>query len=119
MSQPTTQSPASMNEAPQYQPEYQGGYDMAPQYDMAPPMSENPAPAQQAPQQAQPQESAPAPARGNLSGLRHQLRSQRQGQQQAPTQSGGPKKSNATSAQKESVIDRLAQLHGNSAPGVA
>ncbi|GAK24395.1 LOW QUALITY PROTEIN: DNA polymerase III subunits gamma and tau [Vibrio sp. JCM 19052] len=115
MSQPATQSPASMNEAPQYQPEYQGGYDMAPQYDMLPPMSENPAPAQQAPQQAQPQESAPAPARGNLSGLRHQLRSQRQGQQQAPTQSGGPKKSNATSAQKESVIDRLAQLHGNSA----
>ncbi|CAH1597919.1 DNA polymerase III subunit tau [Vibrio owensii] len=115
MSQPTTRSPASMNEAPQYQPEYQGGYDMAPQYDMAPPMSENPAPTQQAPQQAQPQESAPAPARGNLSGLRHQLRSQRQGQQQAPTQSGGPKKSNATSAQKESVIDRLAQLHGNSA----
>lgn len=115
MSQPATQPPASMNEAPQYQPEYQGGYDMAPQYDMAPPMSENPAPTQQAPQQAQPQESAPAPARGNLSGLRHQLRSQRQGQQQAPTQSGGPKKSNATSAQKESVIDRLAQLHGNSA----
>ncbi|MDA0380990.1 DNA polymerase III subunit gamma/tau [Vibrio owensii] len=115
MSQPTTHSPASMNEAPQYQPEYQGGYDMAPQYDMAPPMSENPAPTQQAPQQAQPQESAPAPARGNLSGLRHQLRSQRQGQQQASTQSGGPKKSNATSAQKESVIDRLAQLHGNSA----
>ncbi|MFM2622683.1 DNA polymerase III subunit gamma/tau [Vibrio owensii] len=115
MSQPATQSPASMNEAPQYQPEYQGGYDMAPQYDMAPPMSENPAPTQQAPQQAQPQESAPAPARGNLSGLRHQLRSQRQGQQQASTQSGDPKKSNATSAQKESVIDRLAQLHGNSA----
>lgn len=115
MSQPATQSPAPMNEAPQYQPEYQGGYDMAPQYDMAPPMSENPAPTQQAPQQAQPQESAPAPARGNLSGLRHQLRSQRQGQQQASTQSGGPKKSNATSAQKESVIDRLAQLHGNSA----
>ncbi len=115
MSQPTTQSPASMNEAPQYQPEYQGGYDMTPQYDMAPPMSENPAPAQQAPQQAQPQENAPAPARSNLSGLRHQLRSQRQGQQQASTQSGGPKKFNATSAQKESVIDRLAQLHGNSA----
>ncbi|QLK46364.1 DNA polymerase III subunit gamma/tau [Vibrio owensii] len=115
MSQPATQSPASMNEAPQYQPEYQGGYDMAPQYDMAPPMSENPAPTQQAPQQSQPQESTPAPARGNLSGLRHQLRSQRQGQQQASTQSGGPKKSNATSAQKESVIDRLAQLHGNSA----
>ncbi|MFN1618700.1 DNA polymerase III subunit gamma/tau [Vibrio rotiferianus] len=116
MSQPAAHNPSAMDEAPQYQPEYQGGYDMVPpQYDMTPPVSENPAPTQQAPQQAQPQESAPAPARGNLSGLRHQLRSQRQGQQQAPTQSGGPKKSNATSAQKESVIDRLAQLHGNSA----
>ncbi|MGR5210126.1 DNA polymerase III subunit gamma/tau [Vibrio rotiferianus] len=116
-SQPAPHNPNAMNEAPQYQPEYQGGYDMVPpQYDMAPPVSENPAPTQQAPQQPQPQESAPAPARGNLSGLRHQLRSQRQGQQQAPGQSGGPKKSNATSAQKESVIDRLAQLHGNSAP---
>jgi DNA polymerase-3 subunit gamma/tau len=83
---------------------------------MAPPMSENPVPTQQVPQQAQPMpENAPAPARGNLSGLRHQLRSQRQGQQQATTQNGGPKKPNATSAQKESVIDRLAQLHGNSA----
>ncbi|UTZ22357.1 DNA polymerase III subunit gamma/tau [Vibrio campbellii] len=117
-SQPAAHNPVTMNEAPQYQPEYQGGHDMAPQYDVAPPISENPAPTQQAPQQAQPQESAPAPARSNLSGLRHQLRSQRQGQQQqqqAPGQSGGPKKSNATSAQKESVIDRLAQLHGNSA----
>ncbi|NOH67458.1 DNA polymerase III subunit gamma/tau [Vibrio rotiferianus] len=116
MSQPAAHNPSAMDEAPQYQPEYQGGYDMVPpQYDMAPPVSENPAPTQQAPQQAQPQESAPAPARGSLSGLRHQLRSQRQGQQQAPNQTGGPKKSNATSAQKESVIDRLAQLHGNSA----
>ncbi len=109
MSQPVTQ-----NEAPQYQPEYQGGYDMAPpQYDMAPPMSENPAPTQHAPQQSQPQQSAPS--RGNLSGLRHQLRSQRQGQQQATTPTGGPKKPKAAPAQKESVIDRLAQLHGNSA----
>ncbi|MEF1260637.1 DNA polymerase III subunit gamma/tau [Vibrio harveyi] len=100
--------------APQYQPEYQGGYDMAPpQYDMAPPMSENPAPTQHAPQQAQPQQSAPS--RGNLSGLRHQLRSQRQGQQQATAPTGGPKKPKAAPAQKESVIDRLAQLHGNSA----
>ncbi|CAH1605216.1 DNA polymerase III subunit gamma/tau [Vibrio jasicida] len=117
-SQPLSQAAQQpTNEAPSYQPEYQGGYDMAPpQYDMAPPMSENPVPTQQVPQQAQPMpENAPAPARGNLSGLRHQLRSQRQGQQQATTQNGGPKKPNATSAQKESVIDRLAQLHGNSA----
>ncbi|PMO36132.1 DNA polymerase III subunit gamma/tau [Vibrio sp. 10N.222.52.B12] len=110
-SQPLSQAAQQpTNEAPSYQPEYQGGYDMAP------PMSENPVPTQQVPQQAQPMpENAPAPARGNLSGLRHQLRSQRQGQQQATTQNGGPKKPNATSAQKESVIDRLAQLHGNSA----
>ncbi|WP_199450418.1 DNA polymerase III subunit gamma/tau [Vibrio harveyi] len=106
------QTPAA--QAPQYQPEYQGGYDMAPpQYDMAPPMSENPAPTQHAPQQSQPQQSAPS--RGNLSGLRHQLRSQRQGQQQATAPTGGPKKPKAAPAQKESVIDRLAQLHGNSA----
>ncbi|EDP59226.1 DNA polymerase III subunit gamma/tau [Vibrio sp. AND4] len=115
--QSATYNPAIMHEAPQYQPEHQDGYDMAPpQYDMAPPMSENPAPTQQAPQPSQSQEGAPAPARSSLSGLRHQLRSQRQGQQQsAAAPNGGPKKSNATSAQKESVIDRLAQLHGNSA----
>lgn len=81
-----------MQEAPQYQPEYQPAeYEVPPaQYDMAPPMSENPAPQAQ-PQQASERVQA-APSRGGLSGLRHQLRSQRQGlQQSAPQQSGGPK----------------------------
>ncbi|WP_438472051.1 DNA polymerase III subunit gamma/tau [Vibrio alginolyticus] len=98
------------------QPEYQAsGYEtVPPQYDMAPPMSENPAPQHETPPQ-QMQESVSTPARGGLSGLRHQLRSQRQGLQQNTPQNGGSKKPKAASAQPESVIDRVAQLHGNSA----
>ncbi|MGY0613953.1 DNA polymerase III subunit gamma/tau [Vibrio sp. FJH11] len=122
VSQPMANNPAPMLEEPQYQPDYQpGGYEMAPaQYDMAPPVSENPVPESVSQPSAQPQQvadSAPAaPARGGLSGLRHQLRSQRQGlQQNAPQQSGGPKKSKAASAKPESVIDRVALRHGNSA----
>ncbi|MGR5235437.1 DNA polymerase III subunit gamma/tau [Vibrio alfacsensis] len=118
-SQPVVHAPAPMDDSLQYQSEYpSGGQDTAPpQYDTAPPMGESPAQQPQAPQHAQPtQDSAPAPARGGLGGLRHQLRSQRQGQQQQTTpNNGGSKKPKATSAQKESVIDRLAQLHGNSA----
>ncbi|WMN86540.1 DNA polymerase III subunit gamma/tau [Vibrio parahaemolyticus] len=117
-SQPVVNNQARMQEAHQYQPEYQPAeYEVPPaQYDMAPPMSENPAPQHQAqPQQAS--EHVPAaPSRGGLSGLRHQLRSQRQGlQQSAPQQSGGPKKPKATSAKPESVLDRVAQRHGSSA----
>ncbi|UFN68793.1 DNA polymerase III subunit gamma/tau [Vibrio alginolyticus] len=98
------------------QPEYHAsGYEtFPPQYDMAPPMSENPAPQHETPPQ-QVQESVSTSARGGLSGLRHQLRSQRQGLQQNTPQNGGSKKSKAASAQPESVIDRVAQLHGNSA----
>ncbi|MGR5133469.1 DNA polymerase III subunit gamma/tau [Vibrio alfacsensis] len=109
-----TQTP--MGDAPQYPPEYQsGGYDMSPsQYDMAPPMGESSASQQQAQKVTQPAQES-APARPGLGGLRHQLRSQRQGQQQVAPNNGGLKKPKATSAQKESVIDRLAQLHGNSA----
>ncbi|KYN88694.1 DNA polymerase III subunit gamma/tau [Vibrio cidicii] len=58
-----------------------------------PDMREMPTPAAESP--------APTPA----TGLRHQLRSQRKGLQQ----SGGAKKPNATSASKESVLDRVAQ----------
>lgn len=98
------------------QPEYHAsGYEtVPPQYDMAPPMSENPAPQHETPPQ-QVQESVSTSARGGLSGLRHQLRSQRQGLQQNTPQNGGSKKPKAASAQPESVIDRVAQLHGNSA----
>ncbi|MDF2153798.1 DNA polymerase III subunit gamma/tau [Vibrio sp. CAU 1672] len=57
------------------------------------------------------QEAAP---QGGVSGLRHQLRSQRRGlQQQSAQGNGGVKKPKAASEQKESVIDRLAQLHGS------
>ncbi|HHX8659010.1 TPA: DNA polymerase III subunit gamma/tau [Vibrio diabolicus] len=121
---PRTQQPNPAQSTPQVapqpssnsQPEYHAsGYEaVPPQYDMAPPMSENPAPQHETPPQ-QVQESVSTPARGGLSGLRHQLRSQRQGLQQNTPQNGGSKKSKAASAQPESVIDRVAQLHGNSA----
>jgi len=121
---PRTQQPSPAQSTPQVapqpssnsQPEYHAsGYEtVPPQYDMAPPMSENPAPQHETPPQ-QVQESVSTPARGGLSGLRHQLRSQRQGLQQNTPQNGGSKKPKAASAQPESVIDRVAQLHGNSA----
>lgn len=121
---PRTQQPSPAQSTPQVapqpssnsQPEYHAsGYKtVPPQYDMAPPMSENPAPQHETPPQ-QVQESVSTPARGGLSGLRHQLRSQRQGLQQNTPQNGGSKKPKAASAQPESVIDRVAQLHGNSA----
>ncbi|EMY6775554.1 TPA: DNA polymerase III subunit gamma/tau [Vibrio alginolyticus] len=121
---PRAQQPSPAQSSPQVapqpssnsQPEYHAsGYErVPPQYDMAPPMSENPAPQHETPPQ-QVQESVSTPARGGLSGLRHQLRSQRQGQQQNTPQNGGSKKPKAASAQPESVIDRVAQLHGNSA----
>ncbi|HHF2994728.1 DNA polymerase III subunit gamma/tau [Vibrio diabolicus] len=121
---PRAQQPSPAQSTPQVapqpssnsQPEYHAsGYEaVPPQYDMAPPMSENPAPQHETPPQ-QVQESVSTPARGGLSGLRHQLRSQRQGLQQNTPQNGGSKKPKAASAQPESVIDRVAQLHGNSA----
>lgn len=59
-------------------------------------------PEQQANAQVQEQPQSPvSPVRG----LRHQLRSQRTGKNQAST----PKKTNATSAQPSSVLDRVAQ----------
>ncbi|EMI7258348.1 DNA polymerase III subunit gamma/tau [Vibrio alginolyticus] len=121
---PRAQQPSPAQSSPQVapqpssnsQPEYHAsGYErVPPQYDMAPPMSENPTPQHETPPQ-QVQESVSTPARGGLSGLRHQLRSQRQGLQQNTPQNGGSKKPKAASAQPESVIDRVAQLHGNSA----
>ncbi len=46
-----------------------------------------------------------------LSGLRHQLRSQRKGLN--PAQGNPAKKANATSAKPESVLDRVAKKHGS------
>ncbi len=119
VSQPVTTHSASIQEA-QYPPSQQAGYDMTvPQHDMA--LTESDIPVQSAAlPSTQPQQVADStpvtPASNGLSGLRHQLRSQRQGlQQNTPQQSGGVKKSKAASAKPESVLDRVAQRHGNSA----
>ena len=117
VNQPVVNNQAPMQDGSQHQPDYQPTeYETPAQYDMAPPMSENPAPQNQEPPQQASERAPAAPARGGLSGLRHQLRSQRQGlQQNTPQQSGGPKKPKATSAKPESVLDRVAQRHGSSA----
>ncbi|WP_417877299.1 DNA polymerase III subunit gamma/tau [Vibrio sp.] len=117
VNQPVVNNQAPMQDGSQLQPDYQPAeYETPAQYDMAPPMSENPAPQNQEPPQQASERVSATPSRGGLSGLRHQLRSQRQGlQQNAPQQSGGPKKPKATSAKPESVLDRVAQRHGSSA----
>lgn len=115
----------SQPSAPQYsEPQgypdagYMGSQDMPPAYDEhgqygAPsaPMGEQPVPQGQPVAQSQPA-SAPERPASPVSGLRHQLRSQRKGA--APAAKGSsPKKAKATSA-KTSVLDRVAQQHGGS-----
>ncbi|MCG6264376.1 DNA polymerase III subunit gamma/tau [Vibrio vulnificus] len=102
--------------------------EMPPQYDAPPmdyadypPMDDMPpmgygyddaAASQQEPQPApQQMPESTSPASGGLTGLRHQLRSQRQGL----AQNGGSKKSKAASAEKESVLDRVAQKQATAA----
>ncbi|GEM74397.1 DNA polymerase III subunit gamma/tau [Vibrio sagamiensis] len=104
-----TMEPQAQNHAPQMPSDYSKRQNMAPPHD--PTAAEESAPVEH----NVPPAPDNTPARSSLNGLRHQLRSQRQGQQQQPAASGGPKKSSATSAQKESVIDRLSQLHSNTA----
>ncbi len=125
------QGMASQDMPPQYEPQstppaydsgYQG-YDAAP-----PPYSDTPQgypesghadsaphsmPAPQATNEPaqQPNQAAPSP----VSGLRHQLRSQRKGLQNQAGSGNSPKKPRAAS-EKESVLDRLAQKHGTNAP---
>lgn len=115
-SQPAYQSnrpamePQVQSHEPQMAPDYSERQNMVPP-PASPVMEEGSAPVEH---NVPPSQDTP-PARSSVSGLRHQLRSQRQGQQQPSVASGGPKKSRATSAQKESVIDRLSQLHSNTA----
>ncbi|KHT48054.1 DNA polymerase III subunit gamma/tau [Vibrio sinaloensis] len=98
--------PGYMNEPVQY--------DAPPMYDDAP--MQGHAPSQSAPQQRPPAQSEQPPtSRGTspISGLRHQLRSQRKGLTPNPDASGNaPKKARATSAKPDSVLDRVAQKHG-------
>lgn len=134
-SQPTSRAPARQPSAPapQAQPTapIEHGYDAVaeeymqqpPQYD-APPMYDD-APMQghmsassmpEQPPMSAPVQSEQAPsARSSspISGLRHQLRSQRKGLTPSSEPSGNtPKKAKATSVKPESVLDRVAQKHG-------
>ncbi|AIU67455.1 DNA polymerase III subunit gamma/tau [Vibrio coralliilyticus] len=107
---PTPSYPQEREELPPagYMPEQYSPEPM----DYTPPQHE--APAQPMPQEQQ----VPPSAQQNqptspVSGLRHQLRSQRKGNNQGNT----PKKANATSAKKsDSVLDRVAQRHSGTMP---
>ncbi len=118
VSEPVQNNPAPIQNAPQYTSHDQSGEDMTPpQYDMASYRSENLATEQQPQPQEAPEHTPASASRSGLSGLRHQLRSQRQGLQQndSTQSSGGSKKPKAASAKPESVLDRVAQRHGSSA----
>ncbi|ROR20138.1 DNA polymerase-3 subunit gamma/tau [Vibrio crassostreae] len=100
------------------------------QYDAPPAYDERPSYGAEQPQQQQtnyqnqspvqqpsaapsaPQEQ-PARATSPVSGLRHQLRSQRRGSSATENKGSAPKKAKATPA-KTSVLDRVAQQHGGS-----
>ncbi|NAZ54235.1 DNA polymerase III subunit gamma/tau [Vibrio toranzoniae] len=92
-------------------------YDERPSYGAEQPQQsnyQNQAPAQ--PQNAaSPVSSAPQSERpaSPVSGLRHQLRSQRRGSAAPESKGSAPKKAKATPA-KTSVLDRVAQQHGGS-----
>ena len=108
-------------------------YDAPPAYDERPsygseqsmgPMTQQAQPQQQASYQnqapAQPQNVAPSAPEGQparpaspVSGLRHQLRSQRRGNAAQDSKGSAPKKAKAAPA-KTSVLDRVAQQHGSS-----
>ncbi|EGR1890578.1 DNA polymerase III subunit gamma/tau [Vibrio vulnificus] len=122
-SRPASSMNAPSSVAPQpVQTEMPAQYD-APPMDYAdyPPMDDMPpmgygyedaAASQQEPKPApQQMPESTSPASGGLTGLRHQLRSQRQGL----AQNGGSKKSKAASAEKESVLDRVAQKQATAA----
>ncbi|EHH1224014.1 DNA polymerase III subunit gamma/tau [Vibrio vulnificus] len=106
--------PVQTEMPPQYDAPPMDYADYPPMEDM-PPMGygyEDAAASQQEPRPApQQMPESTSPASGGLTGLRHQLRSQRQGL----AQNGGSKKSKAASAEKESVLDRVAQKQATAA----
>ncbi|EGQ8088402.1 DNA polymerase III subunit gamma/tau [Vibrio vulnificus] len=106
--------PVQTEMPPQYDAPPMDYADYPPMEDM-PPMGygyEDAAASQQEPQPApQQMPESTSPASGGLTGLRHQLRSQRQGL----AQNGGSKKSKAASAEKESVLGRVAQKQATAA----
>ncbi|NOH91257.1 DNA polymerase III subunit gamma/tau [Vibrio sp. AIC-3] len=130
--QPQMQQQAPQQQAMQQPPVQQTPQQNYPhsQYDAPPAYDERPSYGAEQPQQQQtnyqnqspvqqpsaapsaPQEQ-PARATSPVSGLRHQLRSQRRGSSATENKGSAPKKAKATPA-KTSVLDRVAQQHGGS-----
>lgn len=99
--QPSYETPEYMPEPPPYEgPEYQSVPESEPYPTQ--PMAKQ----ESAPQASEARASSP------LSGLRHQLRSQRKGL--SASQGNSPKKTSATSVKNESVLERVAQKHPGS-----
>ncbi|MFA0161893.1 DNA polymerase III subunit gamma/tau [Vibrio splendidus] len=89
-------------------------YDAPPAYDERPSYgTEQPNVAPVAPSVTSASQEQPARATSPVSGLRHQLRSQRRGGAATENKGSAPKKAKATPA-KTSVLDRVAQQHGGS-----
>ncbi|WP_367986873.1 DNA polymerase III subunit gamma/tau [Vibrio sp. NTOU-M3] len=88
------------------------GYDMVPPEYMQAPPSYEPAPMEAPAPQPEHQPSQTESVSSPVSGLRHQLRSQRKGLSPTPTKGNDGKKPKAASAKTESVLDRVAQKHG-------
>ncbi|MBW3696437.1 DNA polymerase III subunit gamma/tau [Vibrio sp. T187] len=122
--QPAMQQNTMQSSAPQQQmapPSYNEQNYAPPQYDAAPMYDERPSyapepqvnqPVQQA--QVQPnntQPAAPQAPASPVSGLRHQLRSQRRGNQ--PAEKGASPKKTKAAPTKSSVLERVAQQHGS------
>lgn len=99
--------PSYSNEPPQYDapPKYD-----EPQHDMAPPQYDVP-PEPRPVQQSRPEPQAQNQSSSPISGLRHQLRSQRKGLSSSGD-GNAPKKAKTASAKPESVLDRVAQKRG-------
>ncbi|CAK3679047.1 DNA polymerase III subunit tau [Vibrio crassostreae] len=93
-------------------------YDERPSYGAEQPQQQqtnyqNQSPAQQPSAAPSAPQEQPARATSPVSGLRHQLRSQRRGSSATENKGSAPKKAKATPA-KTSVLDRVAQQHGGS-----
>ncbi|PMG36088.1 DNA polymerase III subunit gamma/tau [Vibrio splendidus] len=115
---PEQDYPHSQYDAPpayDERPSYGAEQAMSPATQQMPPQ-QNQATNQSHPQQASAeptQQEQPTRSSSPVSGLRHQLRSQRRGNAAPESKGSTPKKAKATPA-KTSVLDRVAQQHGGS-----
>ena len=112
--QPSHSSQPHISSAPNYdEPPVHDYMPEPPQYDEVQQyynqQSNQPNASVQSERPQEPQQSNSPSVTSPVSGLRHQLRSQRHGLN--PGQGNGPKKAEATSAKSESVLDRVAKKH--------